>query len=153
MHESNLGNPVRCGDASGTPGPVLLYDGLCGFCDRTVRFLLRHDAGGAMRFAPLGGETAAGILARHPALRGIDSLVLADRDAGGHERVRVRSDAVIASVAYLGGGWHSARALRLIPRVVRDAAYDAFARFRYRLFGRFESCPAPPPGVRDRFLP
>ena len=132
---------------------LLLYDGLCGFCDRTVRFVLARDRRGTMRFAPLQGEFAAGILARHPELRDVDSLILVERaGAGAPERITVRSDAVVRIADYVCGGWSAAALLRLLPRAVRDWGYDVFARSRYRIFGRYTSCPIPDPGTRARFI-
>lgn len=131
---------------------VLLYDGLCGFCNGTVQFILARDHGGSMRFAPLQGDFARETFARHPDLRGIDSLVLVERGATpADERVLVRSEAVLGIADYLGGAWRAARALRLVPRALRDWGYDLFARFRYRLFGRYDACPVPSPEVRARF--
>ena len=131
--------------------PILLYDGVCGFCDRTVQFVLARDRRGVMRFAPLQGEFAAGVLARHPELRSVDSLILVEFTEAG-EQVSVRSTAALRIAEYVGGGWQWARMLLLIPRRLRDAVYDLFARYRYRLFGRFDACPLPPPDVRARFL-
>ena len=85
------------------PGPVLLYDGLCGLCDRTVQFALRADRRGVLRFAPLQGDFAAGLFDRHPTLREVDSLILVDSDGTGGERVRVRSDAALGLAEHLGG--------------------------------------------------
>jgi predicted DCC family thiol-disulfide oxidoreductase YuxK len=68
------------------------------------------------------------------------------------ERVRVRSDAVLALARYLGGAWRALTIFRLVPRPLRDLAYDVFARHRYRVFGRYSACPIPPPEVRARFL-
>ncbi|MBI4420048.1 MAG: DUF393 domain-containing protein [Gemmatimonadetes bacterium] len=133
---------------------VLLYDGVCGFCNATVRFILARDRAGSMRFAPLRGEFAREILGRHSELSGVDSLVLAERPAGSQgERVTVRSDAILAIADYLGWPWRAACILRLCPRVLRDWGYDLVARFRYRLFGRYQVCPVPSPEVRARFLP
>src|SRR5688572_32991168 len=100
---------------------VLLYDGLCGFCDATVQFILKHDRRGSMQFAPLQGDFARGLLARHPALAAIDSLVLIEQDARGAERVSVRSEAVLRIADYLGGAWRVARLLKVVPRSLRDA--------------------------------
>lgn len=147
------GNVVLANETSPvTTDPVLLYDGLCGFCDGTVQFVLRRDPGGALRFAPLQGSTAAGILERHPGLRGVDSLVLV-RNEGGNETAAVRSEAVLGIASYLGGAWKLTAVFRIVPRPLRDWAYALFARFRYRLFGRYDSCPVPTPDVRSRFLP
>lgn len=129
-------------------GPVLLYDGYCPFCNWAVRLVLRADRRGLFRFAPLEGDFAAGVMGRNPELAGIDSLVLIDEDG----EVAVRSDAVLRSMRQLGGGWRLLLVFTVIPRPIRDWAYDLFARWRYRLFGRYESCPVPPPAVRDRFL-
>ncbi|MGD8728874.1 MAG: DCC1-like thiol-disulfide oxidoreductase family protein, partial [Gemmatimonadota bacterium] len=106
------------------------------------------DDEGRFRFAPLHGDFATGIVARHPGLEGIDSLVLVKE--GGS--VAVRSDAVLGSMRLLGGAWRLLLVFALIPRPIRDWAYDLFAGWRYRLFGRYESCPVPPPDVRNRFL-
>jgi predicted DCC family thiol-disulfide oxidoreductase YuxK len=133
-------------------GPVLLYDGLCGFCDGTVQFILGHDRRGILRFATLQGDFARGVMDRHPEIQGVDSLVLVDRDASGAEQVHVRSNGALAVARYLGGAWHLARATAVVPRFIRDAAYDGFARIRYRVFGRYDSCPIPSPEQRARFI-
>ncbi len=132
---------------------LLLFDGLCPLCHRAVRLVLARDRTGSIRFAPLQGETARVILARHPALAGVDSLVLVESGEGGDEVVRVRSDAVLRLAQHLGGAWRAARVFRVLPRALRDGAYDLFARLRSPLFGRYASCPAPDPAHRERFLP
>ena len=134
-------------------GPVLLYDGLCGFCDGTVQFILKHDRRGTLRFATLQGDFARDVIARHPELAGVDSLVLVEPDpASGKERVYVRSDGALHVARYLGGAWNLARAAAIVPRFVRDLAYDGFARIRYRVFGRYNACPIPSPEQRARFI-
>lgn len=131
--------------------PVLLYDGLCGFCDGAVRFILTRDPAGRMRFAPLHGEFARQVLKEHPSLREIDSLILVHAGDQAPSPL-VRSDAVLAIAGYLGWPWRAAVPLRLVPRVIRDRAYDLFARHRHRLFGRYDRCPLPAPHVRARFI-
>jgi len=133
--------------------PVLLYDGLCGFCDRTVQYILARDPGGVMRFAPLQGAFAGEVLRRYPALLGVDSLVLVDADGPPSSAIpRVRSEAILGIADYLGWPWRAALFFRIVPRAVRDWGYDLFARHRYRLFGRYEACPLPSAEVRARFL-
>ena len=131
---------------------ILLFDGLCGFCDSTVQFVLRRDRKGTLLFAPLGGPTATGVLDRHPKLKSIDSLVLVEGE-GDQETVAVRSEAIIRLGGYLGGVWAFARTLKVVPAPVRDWFYALFARHRYRVFGRYDVCPLPAPEVRNRFLP
>ncbi len=136
-----------------TDGPVLLYDGLCGFCDGTVQFILKRDRRGTLRFATLQGDFARDVIARHPKVAGVDSLVLVEPDVrSGRENVYVRSEGALRVARYLGGGWHLARAVAIVPRFLRDRAYDAFARMRYRIFGRYDRCPIPTPEQRARFI-
>jgi predicted DCC family thiol-disulfide oxidoreductase YuxK len=117
-----------------------------------VRALLILDRRGVFRFAPLDGAFARGVLAGHPELSGIDSVVLVEGAGGREERCYVRSDAFLAILRHLGGAWRLLGVFAVIPRPIRDWVYDAFARWRYRIFGRFEACPVPPAEVRARFL-
>ncbi|MEK9502758.1 thiol-disulfide oxidoreductase DCC family protein [Gaopeijia maritima] len=129
-------------------GPVLLYDGLCGFCDGAVQWILAHDRRGEIRFAALQGDSGQAVVAEHSELRGVDSLILLDESG----RVRVRSDAALAVATAMGGVWRLFAVFRVVPRPLRDALYDAFARNRYRWFGRREACRVPSAEERERFL-
>jgi predicted DCC family thiol-disulfide oxidoreductase YuxK len=131
--------------------PVLLYDGVCGFCNKSVQAVIDHDRRGAMRFAALQSAYGEAVVGRHPELRGVDSVVYVER-VGGVERVHVRSDAALKVAGYLGGFWKIFLAARLLPRALRDYFYDLFARNRYRFFGKYDTCLLPPPEVRSRFL-
>jgi predicted DCC family thiol-disulfide oxidoreductase YuxK len=135
------------------PGALLLYDGSCGFCARSVQFVLGHEgARRTLRFAPLQGTRGTELLRRHPGLQRIDSLIWYEpASAGRSERLLVRSSAVIAVAAYLGSVWRLlAVVARIIPRPVRDAAYDWVARHRHQLAA--ESCLVPTPEQRVRFV-
>lgn len=133
--------------------PVLLYDGVCGFCNKSVQQIIKHDGRGVLRFAALQSDFGRRVVERHPELRGIDSMVLLERlPATGGERVSVRSAAALGVAAYLGGFWKLFLALRIVPAPLRDYFYDLFARYRYRLFGKYDSCMLPPPEVRSRFI-
>jgi len=133
--------------------PVLLYDGLCGFCDRTIRFILEVNRKDTIRFASLQGEFAASVLERHSSLKGIDSLVLVEP---GHlkerEQVYVRSRALLRIAWHLGGPWRVLVVFRIVPRPLCDWAYDVFARYRYRLFGRLDACTIPSSEESSKFL-
>lgn len=133
--------------------PLLLYDGECGFCNRSVQFVLRHDRRGILQFAALQGQTARGLLARHPELQDLDSLVFLEpfRDPHG-EQVYVRSDGALKIAAYLGGFWNLCLIANVIPRSVRDSLYDFLAKHRHHLFGKASRCALPSPEVRERFL-
>ena len=135
------------------PGALLLYDGSCGFCAGSVQFVLGHEgARRTLRFAPLQGTRGTELLRQHPGLQRIDSLIWYEpASAGRGERLLVRSSAVIAVAAYLGSVWRLlAVVARIIPRPVRDAAYDWVARHRHQLAA--ESCLVPTPEQRVRFV-
>ncbi|MDX2165551.1 MAG: DCC1-like thiol-disulfide oxidoreductase family protein [Deltaproteobacteria bacterium] len=128
---------------------VILYDGVCGLCDRTVRFVLAHDPDGTrFRFAALQSEFAAAALARHGRdAADLDTVCLLDGD-----RLSVKADAILDILTRLGGIWRMAAVARLLPRPLRNAAYDWLASRRYRWFGRSEQCIIPPLEMRQRFI-
>lgn len=138
-------------DAS-TNNPVLLYDGVCGFCNKSVQLILDHDRRGEMRFAALQSEYGRTVIARHPFLEKVDSVVLLERPEGSEERVFVRSTAALRVAAYLGGPWKLFLVFYLLPAPVRDFFYDLLAKYRYKFFGKHDACLLPPAKVRARFL-
>jgi predicted DCC family thiol-disulfide oxidoreductase YuxK len=132
---------------------VVFYDGLCGLCDRLVRFLVSHDVRRRLRFAMLQGELARrALVPRGYDPDDLDTLyVLAGADTAD-ARVLARSRAVLHAVRELGGAWSVlASVARVVPRVVADGFYDVVAKNRYRIFGRFETCPLPSRELRERF--
>lgn len=136
-----------------TRHPVLLYDGQCAFCNKSVQHILRHDRQKTMFFAALQSEYGRSILTRYPELKGIDSLVFVEPlNFASLEQVFVRSDSALQVARYLGGPWRLALAAYIIPRSVRDYLYDQFAKRRYRWFGKYDTCLLPAPEVRTRFL-
>ena len=132
--------------------PVLLYDGVCGFCNGAVQTILRFDRHGTLRFAALDSDFARRVIDRHPSLREIDSVVFVENPGEPDERVNVRSAAALRVADYLGGPWKLLLVAGLIPPPVRDWLYDRFAAVRYRVFGKYDTCPVPPPEVRARFV-
>jgi len=124
---------------------VLLYDGTCGFCSGTVRFILDHEREHTLRFASLDSRYAMTVFAAHPELAGVDSLVWVD---GG--TALVRSSGALRVGTYLGGPWRMAAALRVVPVALRDWVYDLVARHRHRMAG--SACFVPSAEERRRFL-
>jgi predicted DCC family thiol-disulfide oxidoreductase YuxK len=134
--------------------PILLYDGVCGLCNRFVQFILRRDHAEVFRFAALQSPLAAQILQRHGAsATHLDTVyVVVDPQQTG-ERLLARSDAAIFVLATFGGIWAVTAALcRVVPRPLRDAVYNLVARNRYPVFGKFDACPLPDPRHRHRFV-
>ena len=136
------------------PHPILLYDGVCGLCNRFVQFTLRRDRKAIFRFAPLQSALAARILTRHGAKpTDMDTVYVVVEHDLPDEDLLSRSDAVLLVLKQLGAPWQFAAFLVcLLPRFLRDAAYNTVARHRYRIFGRSETCVLPTPQDRTRFL-
>ena len=129
-------------------GPVLLFDGVCNLCNRTVQFLLRHDRRAVLRFAALQSETGVQLL-REAGFQGpaLDSVVLI---ANG--RLFTHSDAVLETARLLGFPWSLAYGFKGVPRAIRDAVYRRVARNRYAWFGKRDHCLMPTPDLKARFL-
>src|SRR4051812_42635627 len=120
---------------------LLLYDGVCGLCNRLLQSVLRHDHRHVFTFASLQSPVGRSMVERNGG--NPDELtsmyVIADyRTASA--RVFVRSDAALFVACALGWPWKAARLARFVPRRMRDRVYDIVARNRYRAFGRFDQC-------------
>lgn len=115
---------------------IIFYDGGCALCHGFVRFVIANGSAD-IRFAPVEGARMGTIVVRLE--EGIDLQ---------------RSDAVIAVLQRCGRSWKAiASSLRLIPRPIRDFAYETIAAVRYRVFGRTNDvCPMLPPELRSRIL-
>ena len=146
---------------------MVLYDGVCGLCNGMVQFILRRDAAGLFRFASLQSELAGMILARHGAdARDLDTFYAVLNYETPDENVLARSDAVIFILQNLGVDRLQSgrrplaavapralgRLLQAVPRAFREWGYGVVVRNRYRIFGRYDSCPVPSPETRSRFL-
>lgn len=131
------------------PKAVMLFDGVCNFCNRSVRFVMKHDRRAFFRFAALqspAGERLQKQYGFDPAA--LDAFILIERG-----RAYERSAAALRVMRRLAFPWSLAWTLRFVPRPVLDFAYDQFARRRYRWFGRRSACMVPGERVRARFVP
>ncbi|MDZ7842320.1 MAG: thiol-disulfide oxidoreductase DCC family protein [Gammaproteobacteria bacterium] len=127
---------------------IVLYDGICNLCNASVRFIINRDPDGLYRFAHLQSSTGSDLARRY----GIDPDITDSFVLIAHNRASIKSDAWLAILESLGGIWSAARALRVIPRPVRDAVYDLVGRTRYRVFGKTTYCQTPAPDASGRFL-
>ncbi|MBA3252984.1 MAG: thiol-disulfide oxidoreductase DCC family protein [Burkholderiaceae bacterium] len=127
---------------------VVIFDGVCKLCARSVRFILDHEADHTLRFTPL--QSPAGMrLMRELGLDPEDArtfVLIADGKA------YVKSDAAIQLSRYFRRAWMPLGLIKIIPRWIRDRVYDVVARNRYRWFGRLDSCMVPTPELRTRFI-
>ena len=136
------------------PNPILLYDGVCGLCNGLVQFVLKHDSQHRFRFAALQSDFAAGVLRGHGATpEDLDTMYVVLDHTLPDERLTSRSDAAVVVLSELGGGWSVlGGALRMLPGWLRGWGYNLVARNRYRIFGKYDSCPIPSERDRSKFL-
>ena len=134
--------------------PVLLFDGECGLCNRVVRWLLRSDRAGRLRFAPLQGAPAQAYLrAQGLPTEDFDSLVfVTDWNNPAPGGYALRTDGALAAAEVVGGGWRLVAWLRVLPAWLRDPFYKLVARSRYALFGEYKPTPLPDQAWAERFL-
>ena len=127
---------------------ILYYDGYCALCQGTIRFILSEDRLEKLRFSPLQGHSFQHYLLRHKIISLPDTIILVQGSS-----MAIKSDAVIVIFTYLGGLWRIfGMLLKVIPRVIRDSAYDFVGYCRYKIFGRTTTCPVLPPALINRFV-
>jgi predicted DCC family thiol-disulfide oxidoreductase YuxK len=128
--------------------PIILFDGVCNFCNGAVRFVFRRDKTKSIKFAALQSEAGQALLNGYKMTGGqLDTFVFLD-----HGRLYTRSSAALRVCRYLKGLWPLLYGFIIVPGFVRDAIYNWIANNRYRWFGRQEECMVPSPAVRERFL-
>ncbi|MEP6946991.1 MAG: thiol-disulfide oxidoreductase DCC family protein [Acidobacteriota bacterium] len=126
---------------------IVLFDGVCNFCNSSVNFIIRHDRAKRFKFTPLQSEAGELYKAEFNLSDDVDSIVLVEDG-----RAYTHSTAALRIARGLGGIWSINYALVIVPAFIRDFAYKAFAKYRYRLFGRKDVCMMPTPAVRERFI-
>jgi len=131
-----------------TNNPIILFDGVCNFCNTAINFVLKQDKKGIFRFAPLQSEVGQRLLQEYNlSTKEFDSFVLIDNG-----KVYKKSAASLRVMNKLPWYWKEAQLLRIIPTALRDAIYDFIAKNRYKWFGKKEQCMIPTPEMRNRFL-
>ncbi len=137
---------------------LVVFDGHCGLCHRSVRWLLARDRHDRLRFVASESPQMAEWLARHGfresgPISGLRTILIVRNLGGPVERVLARSDAILALLRELPRPWPTvALVLGWVPRLLRDLAYRLVARWRYSIWGRLETCPLPTARDRQRFL-
>jgi predicted DCC family thiol-disulfide oxidoreductase YuxK len=147
------GEPGHSGTDKSPGQHLVVYDGICGLCDRLIRFVVSRDRRRTFRFASLQGIVGRQVIAA--AGGEPDDMttfyVVADYQTP-RARLLARSRAALFVVKALGWPWSCLTVLRMMPEAILDRVYDVVARHRYRWFGRHDACLLPPADVRDRFL-
>ena len=128
--------------------PIILFDGVCNFCNYWVTFAIKRDRKNKLKFTPLQGQTAKQLLPQfHINPSSLSSVIFIDNG-----KAYTQSSAAIQICKHLDGGWKLFYALIIIPKFMRDGLYNIIARNRYKWFGKKESCMIPTPELKERFL-
>ncbi|HEV7701456.1 MAG TPA: thiol-disulfide oxidoreductase DCC family protein [Pyrinomonadaceae bacterium] len=126
---------------------IVLFDGVCNFCNGAVNFIIRHDPQSKFKFAPLQSEFGEQMKAKFGIGDDVDSIVLIEDG-----KAYLHSAAAVRLARGLGGIWSIGYTAIIIPAPIRDWFYKLFAKYRYRLFGKQDVCMMPTPDVRARFI-
>lgn len=132
---------------------LILYDGVCGLCNRVNSMVLKRDQKELFHFAALQSPPSSEIMRqfqRDPAT--LDTFYVVQDYRSRSPRLLDKADAALFIATHLGGFWRLARVFGIIPKFVRNKAYDLVARYRYRVFGRYDACSVPNPEHRRRFI-
>lgn len=127
---------------------VILFDGVCNFCNGAVNFIIARDKAGYFKFAPLQSEVGERLLAEN----GIDKIETDSVVLIEDGKVYTYSTAALRVARKFDGIWSWAYAFIVVPKPVRDFFYRLFAKYRYKLFGKKDECMLPTPEIRARFL-
>ena len=128
-------------------GAIILFDGTCAFCERSVRFIALRDDG-YFRFGASQNPEGQALLASFGTSReAARSLILIEDD-----QLFLRSTAVLRVAARLRAPWHHAAMFLAVPRPIRDAVYRLVAAIRHRIAGESNACEIPPPEIRARLI-
>jgi len=131
-----------------TDKKIILFDGVCNLCNRSVQFILRRDKKNQFVFGSLQGQTGRELLTEfNMPVTALHTFVLVENG-----KVYLRSTAALRVLRYLGGGWQLFYAFMVVPRFVRDGIYNLISRNRYKWFGKNESCMIPDTKWEPRFL-
>ena len=135
-------------DKSVSDHPIVLFDGVCNLCNGIVKFVIKRDEKGKLRFASLQSDTGKELMRKH----GLDENQLDTFVFVEHGKAHIKSTAGLKLAKNLNGLWPMLYVFIIIPKFLRDAVYSFIAGNRYRWFGKQEACMIPTPEIRARFL-
>lgn len=127
---------------------IIIFDGICNFCNDSVNFIIRHDPKKKFMFVPMQSKEAIRLIEKYQVQYvGSDTILLIK-----NEQSYIRTDAALEITKDLSGYWYLFNLMKVLPRSFRDFFYNLFARNRYYLFGKRDACMIPSNDVRSRFI-
>jgi len=128
-------------------GGIILFDGICNFCDSSVQFVIKHDQAAYFQFASIQSDIGQALLAKYNVSENVDSVILIE-----HGKAYAESTAALRISRKLDGFWPICYLFTLVPPFLRNSVYRVVAKNRYRLFGQKKMCLLPTPSQQKRFL-
>lgn len=126
---------------------IILFDGECNFCEKSVQFIIKRDPNGYFKFASLQSEIGKKLRKKYNVPEHIDSLLLIEQD-----KWYDKSSAALRIGKNLKGFYKISFVFLIIPKPIRDFFYDILAKNRYKWFGKTNHCVIPSQKIRNRFL-
>ena len=126
---------------------ILLFDGICNYCNRWVNFIIRHDKKKKFRFAAMQSEAGKKLLKQYHIAEETESAILIY-----NQKVYLKSSTGLHVLYHLGKIYSLAFVFIIVPAYIRDFYYDIIARNRYKCWGKKDTCIIPPDNVKERFL-
>ena len=127
---------------------IILFDGVCNFCNASINFIIDHDPEKRFKFAPLQSDLGQSVLKQfNKNTKDFDSVILLKDN-----QLYQKSEAALEIVKHLSGAWKYLSIFSILPTFFLDFFYDIIAKNRYRIFGKTETCRIPTPELRERFL-
>ncbi|MFW2364858.1 MAG: thiol-disulfide oxidoreductase DCC family protein [Desulforhopalus sp.] len=127
---------------------IVIFDGVCVFCNGVVNFIINRDPESVFSFSPMQSEVAQSLIEKHGASTEILNTLMLIKNG----KCYLRTDAILEIAKDISGFWYFFNIFKIIPRPLRDFLYTIFARNRYNLFGKRNSCMVPTENVRNRFI-
>jgi predicted DCC family thiol-disulfide oxidoreductase YuxK len=128
--------------------PIILFDGVCNFCNAMVNFIIRQDKKNIFLFAALQSEFGKKLLEQYKIdWKANDSFVVIENG-----KAHQKSKAVLKLYNNLPWYWKWTQIFWIVPKFIRDWVYTVIARNRYRWFGRKDDCMVPSEEIKERFL-
>ena len=127
---------------------IVIFDGVCNFCNGAVNFIVERDPEGKFAFTPMQSELAQELVEKYGISNvGFDTFLLIKNG-----ECFIWTNAAIEIAKELDGHWWFCTIFKIVPRPVRDWFYRLFARNRYALFGRTDQCMTPTQELAKRFV-
>lgn len=125
---------------------LILFDGVCNFCNSSINFILKNDTNNRFKFASIQSDTGKLYIEKYQ-LQELDSIIVIT-----HNKALIKSDAFLHILSKLGRIYSVSKIFKLVPLKIRNAVYDFIAQNRYKWFGKSNTCRIPTSEERSKFI-